>query len=103
MVGVAPRARVRMVISLMSRARAMRAEPWPMTCRARRRSRVPPASMRASGPVALVMGMTTAAGLVAWRPGVRSWVLAGAGRAGVLMSGHVLGLAVAGIGVVGAG
>ena len=32
----------------------MRAEPWPMTCRARSRSRVPPASTRPRGTVALV-------------------------------------------------
>ena len=63
----------------------MRAEPWPITCRARSRSRVPPASTRARGPVALVIGMTTAVLLVAWRP-VRSSLAAN--RAAVLMSAH---------------
>ena len=42
----------------------MRAEPWPITCRARSRSRVPPASMRARGPVTRVIGTTTAVLLV---------------------------------------
>ena len=43
-----------MVISRTPAARAMRAEPWPITCRARSRSRVPPASRRARGRVWLV-------------------------------------------------
>ena len=51
----------------------MRAEPWPITCRARSRSRVPPASTRARGPVALVIGMTTAVLLVARRLVDRRW------------------------------
>ena len=37
-----------MVLSLAPVARAMRAELWPMTCSARSRSRVPPASTRAA-------------------------------------------------------
>ena len=53
-VGASPRTMARMVISRTPRARAMRAEPWPMTCRARSRSRVPPASRRARRRVALV-------------------------------------------------
>ena len=53
-VGASPRTMARMVISRTPRARAMRAEPWPMTCRARSRSRVPPASTRARRSDALV-------------------------------------------------
>ena len=41
---VSPRTRRWMVSSRTPRTRAMRAEPWPITCRARSRSRVPPAS-----------------------------------------------------------
>ena len=51
MVRASPRTRARMVISRTPAARAMRAEPWPITCRARSRSRVPPASSRARGRV----------------------------------------------------
>ena len=42
-----PRTSRWMVSSLVPKARAMLGEPWPITCRARSRSRVPPASRRA--------------------------------------------------------
>jgi hypothetical protein len=38
----------------------MRAEPWPITCRARSRSRVPPASTRPRGTLLLVTASTAA-------------------------------------------
>src|SRR5271166_443698 len=61
-----------MVVLRAPRARAMRAEPWPMTCRARNRSRVPPASTlpagmrspRMTGPSAQWVWGTGAAWLV---------------------------------------
>src|SRR5271166_4504289 len=46
MVRASPRASRWMVSSRTPRAREIRAEPWPITCRARSRSRVPPASRR---------------------------------------------------------
>jgi hypothetical protein len=54
MVRASPRTSWLMAVSRTPRARAMRAEPWPMTWRARSRSRVPPASTRPRGTVALV-------------------------------------------------
>src|SRR6266851_4610531 len=47
MVRASPRTSRWMVSSRTPRAREMRAEPWPITCRARSRRRVPPASRRA--------------------------------------------------------
>ena len=86
-VGASPRTMARMVISRTPRARAMRAEPWPMTCRARSRSRVPPASRRARRRLPLVT--LTRALLVAgvgWRrPEARSWTVAGARPAAAAM------------------
>ena len=60
-------------------ARAMRAEPWPMTCRARSRSRVPVASSRARGSDRLVTVRTAAAvpGCVRLRPEARPRTAAG--------------------------
>ena len=47
-----------MVVGSTPTARAMRAEPWPITCRARSRSRVPPASTRPRGMAELVRATT---------------------------------------------
>src|SRR5216683_2621776 len=86
-VRASPRTRARMVISRTPAARAMRAEPWPITCRALSRSRVPPDSRRrrawsraAPGPAA------------GGRGSVRCWP-AGAGVL-MLMSGRCLGLVI---------
>ena len=49
-----------MVVGSTPTARAMRAEPWPITCRARSRSRVPPASTRSRGMAELVRATTVA-------------------------------------------
>src|ERR1035441_7194715 len=89
-----PRVSLRMVISRAPRARAMRAEPWPMTCRARSRSRVPPASRRARDAVPLVTARTMGAPVVARRrteggPGLGAVT----GRVPVLISALRLGLA----------
>ena len=65
----------------------MRAEPWPMTCRARSRSRVPPASTRARGRVPLVtFSRALVVAGVGWRrPVARSWTVAGARPAAAAM------------------
>ena len=60
-VRASPRTSLRMVLGWTPTARAIRAEPWPMTCRARSRSRVPAASTRARGRVRLVTLSTAAA------------------------------------------
>src|SRR5271165_5008812 len=87
MVRASPRTSRWMVSSRTPRARAMRAEPWPITCRARSRSRVPPASRRAK---------------VSW------WTVAASRRVLLVISVHRLGLVVTGLaclagGVEGAG
>src|SRR5580658_11112582 len=86
MVVASPRTRARMVISLAPRARAVRAELWPITCRARSRSRVPPASTRARDTLRLIGRATAVVLLVACRPGARLWILAGVSWLAVLMS-----------------
>ena len=77
-----------MVISRTPRARAMRAEPWPMTCRARSRSREPPASMRARRSVPLVtLDRALLVAGVGWRrPERRPWTVAGASPAAAAMA-----------------
>src|SRR5438046_2305127 len=81
-----------MVLSLAPTARAMRAELWPITCRARSRRRVPPASIRACRRVAGVTASTAAAvPLVGWPPPVVPIV--GSSRR-VSMSGHRLGFVI---------
>src|ERR1035441_2312633 len=93
-----PRAILRMVISRAPRARAMRAELWPMTCRARSRSRVPPASRRARGTVPLVAARTTGAPLAARRRAEDgAWMVAGTDRVPVLISAVRLGLVTGGV------
>ena len=74
-VGASPRTSLRMVTGWTPVARAMRAEPWPITCRARSRSRVPPASSRACGRAGLVTVRTAAAvpGCARLRPEARRW------------------------------
>ena len=72
-----PRASRWMACSLTPAARAMRAEPWPITASARSRSRVPPASARGRRAALATVSSVV---LFLWLPG-----LAG-------MSGHRLGL-----------
>jgi hypothetical protein len=60
-VRASPRTIWRTAISRTPSARAMRAEPWPITCRARSRSRVPPASTQPRGMLVLVTASTAAA------------------------------------------
>src|ERR1035441_10368245 len=94
-----PRVSVRMVISRAPRARAMRAELWPMTCRARSRSRVPPASRRARGTVPLVTAWTTGAPQAGWRRSEGgAGTMVGIGRVPVLISALCLGLVARGVG-----
>src|ERR1035441_5289448 len=93
-----PRAILRMVISRAPRARAMRADPWPMTCRARSRSRVPPASRRARDTVPLVTARTTGALMAAGRrPESGAVTVAWTGVVPVLTSTLRLGLAARGV------
>ena len=68
-----------MVCGWAPAARAMRAEPWPMTCRARSRSRVPPASSRDPDKMRLVTLRTAVAvaGCAALRPAARSQTVPG--------------------------
>ena len=68
-----------MVLGWAPTARAMRAEQWPMTCRARSRSRVPPASTRARGSVRGVTVRTAVAvpGCARLLPATRRWTAAG--------------------------
>src|SRR5580693_8088952 len=70
---------LRMVLGWAPAARAMRAEPWPITCRARSRSRVPPASTRdlgRAGPVT-VRTAVAVAGCALLRPVARALTVAG--------------------------
>ena len=78
-VRASPRTSLRMVTGLTPTARAMRAEPWPITCRARSRSRVPVASSRACGRAGLVTVRTAAAvpGCARLRPEARRWTAPG--------------------------
>ena len=87
-VGVSPRTMARMVASRTPRARATRAVPWPMTCRARSRSRVPPASMRARCRLPLVtLDRALSVVGVDWRrPEARSWMVPGARPAAAAMA-----------------
>ena len=66
----------------------MRAEPWPITCRARSRSRLPPASTRPRGTLWLVTASTAAVvpRLGRRRPRSRSETVAGARPAAAAMA-----------------
>ena len=87
MVRALPLTSLRMVISRTPTARAMRAEPWPITCRALSRSRVPPASTRARGTVWLFTDRMAAAvpEVVRRWPETRSWTVVGATPAAAAM------------------
>ena len=78
-VRASPRTSLWMVLGLTPAARAMRAEPWPITCSARSRSRVPVASSRARGRDRLVTLSTAVAapGCARLRPEVRPRTVAG--------------------------
>src|SRR5215470_8370870 len=80
-VRASPRTSRPTVSSRTPRARAMRAEPCPITCRARSRSRVPPASRRSRGPVLR---------------GARGWpkVMSRTAGSSVVISGDLLGLTI---------
>src|SRR5260370_1331662 len=80
MVVASPRTRERMVCGWTPTARAMRAELWPITCRARSRRRVPPASTRPRGMAELVRATRVVAAAGTWRGvGSRRCTVAGAG------------------------
>ncbi len=68
-----------MVTGWTPAARAMRAEPWPMTCRARSRSRVPPASSRDPDRMrrATVRTAVAVAGCALLRPVARALTVSG--------------------------
>ena len=87
-VRASPRTSWLTAVSRTPRARAMRAEPWPMTWRARSRSRVPPASARPRGTVALATArMAVVVPQVGLRrPAARPETVAGARPAVVAMA-----------------
>ena len=78
-VRASPRTSLRMVTGWTPAARAMRAEPWPITCRARSRSRVPVASSRACGRAGLITVRTAVAvpGCALLLPEARAWTVSG--------------------------
>jgi hypothetical protein len=78
-VRASPRTSLRMVLGLAPVARAMRAEPWPMTWSARSRSRVPFALSRCRGSDRPVTLRTAAAvaGCARLRPEARPRTVAG--------------------------